>query len=1594
MLDVDHPPASPQTQASPSSPSPPPATSTSMLARSQAHLNGSAQSWSSPAFLKRKAPSSTPYLNSFCDPFADEDDYREVSPTKRTKFGRKSAEWRFTDRTPSPILRPVVQIEQQVEQQVEDAIRTPSAEQQQGPFSAVSEPDERIEERVEVQAEEGDQSPAPGNDTSGIALDPELHIGVQNGKSLQQQEETDRQVPSTESGIDQPSLVSENEARGQEATEDQVEEVHSPTSERSYEPTKLPPAESLLEPVDSNLELDMSSLARPHNDGEPLSNDVATDGMPAFAKKTSDATADDNSRAGSRDSLFSEEYTPEIEPSINGEQTSPPIQIMTEYLRRSNADQISSPVQTLDDILRRSNREVTAEPGRPGQNANIASPISVIELSSSSPVQVRSSPQPPSEEDSLQSEEGQDPESDDELEEGGSEQELFSDEDAEEDYPSELNYSEVEDEYGSDEERARMKHGRPHAMPPGTAYEEDDLSEGDYSQEDDEDESDEGQKPYINSNIEEHDPKLQALQDMLSEEDHDSEAEDVDDMKEGSEHASSDSDVIMMDGPPEQVQQGLPRRKPDPREPTAEDEEQSESPTEDIALPHYASSFGYDGSAFSRPQSKVNAVRDVNESKPAIITTAEVQAVDSTANQVGENGKTQTAAVVDVPSNDRSVAREGIRTGSQGLESSVQDGSNQLHTESIGEVSPRSAAWAALEQLQEESHTEPSLATARDGVRQLQQASLAQSPSKAHIATHTQIDAATEQGAYNQGLRVREGGPVSEEGHLSEEEGSVHSLGKESVDHDEAVAAAEDAENMSEDQELVQSEVGDYWDENDEVSEGEHGVSEGEDGVNGPGQPEPSEDEDEIQYDDSPDLRDEGTQRSGNGLGKNFPVKSSAVEIIDLESTDEEASTPKQEPLEVKPLYHDLPRSVPTEDADPQSSALEQHDIEPVRQENIEGFRSFETQVEIPQDALGGKALAEQVRETGIMRKTLPMKSSKREINDTYSEDAGFTEPELAENPSPSLEQVELSPSQTNLSTSPELSSTNRNSRQPTVLRAQEEAKRHEVEPAPEQGQHEWKVGSRDPSLARSVEALVIVPPPRGETDINETQLTVRPSEPRLQEIPESATQDQPMVKLLDETRQGIIAATQLSEHSGPSADQDDVDMIQDGMQVQLNDVSDEEFTQEYSLEDLQDELEQRTQLPTPTTTQVTKTRSELSDSSLKHEVEEDLLPTPSLTQKTSEIIPSPLTQERRITSEPSDGPLRYGVVEESLVTSSILQKTSEVVPPTTPAPARKISLIQKLKEMRSETANKRRSSLIQDTPSAASPWFGPRRSSRLAPDTDQEPAVGVEEETGRDGDVSSEVERESQPDNEPSLPRQPVASPSLGTNLLRFPSSSPPPPPIQQKTGFRTNLSYFAPLNTMRSHYNATTSVLGLVIASTPLDRATSGPKDYHTTIYITDPSSSDPPSVTSARIFRPSKFAFPNIHQGDAILLRSFRVVSYRKQLGLLSTDSSAWAVFRRGEEPQIRGPPVEFGAEERGFARGLWDWWAAVEKEDFINAVPSDRSPRKGREGRGGKGRASVLRHELRDGTTYVDRRKGDDDDSVHELRDGTRWSDSKP
>ena len=757
-----------------------------------------------------------------------------------------------------------------------------------------------------------------------------------------------------------------------------------------------------------------------------------------------------------------------------------------------------------------------------------------------------------------------------------------------------------------------------------------------------------------------------------------------------------------------------------------------------------------------------------------------------------------------------------------------------------------------------------------------------------------------------------------------------------------------------EDGDLAQSEDGDYWSQeepprsedeesdepdhehDDQSEEGARSDVEEDDEISEeeeirltnrePG--ETMDDEESNLHDHSPVAPNKMQEVRGN-LNSRPESKISTVEIIDLESEEEdEPATTAGDIIKASPTWFDGPI---TDEAPREASSPS---IDHRKHTHV---TEISKQVKAIKLDIGVETIGER-RIKPFPKSTTPLE---RVVHDTYSEDAALSDAENSEAPSITPANAAMHPLAWSIKQLPDFEAS---AGIPAISPNQSTFS----------GQRDTPVeDSQNIPHGEDPASPVHSPIDRDERPSREMRGEIEQVEGLTQLSPEFPAQDEspasPSASLVAQIKTTTLSHDQTSG-SSVSAEDDEFPRDQKTLRT-YGDGTDEEVIKEYSLEALRDEFTQQSQLPTPNDTQTYKIFHEPSPpQSISHE-EQHTLPTPSLTQRTSELVP-----------------------------------------PATPALPRKLSLIEKLKEMRSHSARKRQANLANDITTAASPWFGISRSSQIAPSSDQESIAGVDEATGRDGDISSDVEQ-SEVDSQPSLPRRRAESPLLDPGIARLPSSSPPPPPPEPKAGFRTSLSYFAPLSTLRSHYNATTSVLALVIASTAVARATAGPKDYHMTLHITDPSSASPPSVTSARIFRPSKFPFPEARQGDAILLRNFRVVSYRKQLGLLSTESSAWAVFRRGEEPQIRGPPVEFGAEERGFARGHWDWWGTVVQQDFIDAIPSGTSEKKGRDLGRGKGRSSLVRHELRDGTTYIDRPKVADND-MHELRDGTIWSDSKP
>ena len=349
---------------------------------------------------------------------------------------------------------------------------------------------------------------------------------------------------------------------------------------------------------------------------------------------------------------------------------------------------------------------------------------------------------------------------------------------------------------------------------------------------------------------------------------------------------------------------------------------------------------------------------------------------------------------------------------------------------------------------------------------------------------------------------------------------------------------------------------------------------------------------------------------------------------------------------------------------------------------------------------------------------------------------------------------------------------------------------------------------------------------------------------------------------------------------------------------------------------------------------------------SIEYKPHNSQLLTPSSTQPTNIVSPPPLNLQ----STPED---------KALPTPRLTQGTSiEIVPPQrlappeesifaeNPAPPKKTtSLIERLKEMRrlSNQSPKPRSSESR----VLDPWFAPKRPSHMVPDSEDESGAEDSPEREVQADIPKLITTQLPYTPEKPLakvfirsPSQPAHISSIQSSPQYLPPSQPPPP------GFRTNLSYFVPLATLPSHFATAVDILAIALSSTPVTRAVSGPRDYNQTLYFTDPSSlALQHPITIAQIFRPNNRCFPFTEKGDALLLRDFKVQSYQRRLSLLSTSTSAWAVFRKGADVQIRGPQVEFGAEERGFARGLWDWWTSVgedARKRLEDAVPENKKP----------------------------------------------------
>ncbi|KLJ12153.1 hypothetical protein EMPG_09581 [Blastomyces silverae] len=237
---------------------------------------------------------------------------------------------------------------------------------------------------------------------------------------------------------------------------------------------------------------------------------------------------------------------------------------------------------------------------------------------------------------------------------------------------------------------------------------------------------------------------------------------------------------------------------------------------------------------------------------------------------------------------------------------------------------------------------------------------------------------------------------------------------------------------------------------------------------------------------------------------------------------------------------------------------------------------------------------------------------------------------------------------------------------------------------------------------------------------------------------------------------------------------------------------------------------------------------------------------------------------------------------------------------------------------------------------------------------------------------------------------------------------------PNTNATGLRSRLSYFFPLSTLADNFNKMTDTISVVISCSKIKRSWKGPREYHTTLHLTEPSMSG--ITVCAQMFRRTKSSLPTAEKGDVILLRDFKVQSMDHKMMLVSMTTSSWAVFPGGSDTdvQMNGPPVEFGTEEREYVASLRQWYEEegeqlAKKHEYLTvargstetsssiSTSTSSSPSSGRGNifkkyaRPNRSRhRQITIHELRDGRRYAEVGVSADKETIHELRDGTVYA----
>lgn len=250
---------------------------------------------------------------------------------------------------------------------------------------------------------------------------------------------------------------------------------------------------------------------------------------------------------------------------------------------------------------------------------------------------------------------------------------------------------------------------------------------------------------------------------------------------------------------------------------------------------------------------------------------------------------------------------------------------------------------------------------------------------------------------------------------------------------------------------------------------------------------------------------------------------------------------------------------------------------------------------------------------------------------------------------------------------------------------------------------------------------------------------------------------------------------------------------------------------------------------------------------------------------------------------------------------------------------------------------------------SISSPYFTPRRSARFSTSPTREENIPLS--SPQDSTFLSSPHQRTEKHQEEHRGEK---------SHLRH---SPPLPARESLTarenGLLTPLGYYARLSSLHQYFGQLLDVIAVCsTSSTKAERAKAGPKDYHTSMHLVDPTcDTDHTLGVLTQVFRPVKKALPVAQAGDIVILHNFKVHTVGRRFALLSSESSSWSVITfttNSDDFNVvtSGPPLEQGSAEADYALSLSHWWdnkhdttALNETVEVMNDGRSAREPSDG-------------------------------------------------